>query len=132
MTDHETRRSSPIDVMLEFALDDAECTEEEARANLEAEGVDVEDFVASVRAQLAEAEKKERLSWRDVALAEISERKRYPRGRYAGWSRAALETEVRRREQAGQLGMAAHRNHREFTDDDLRSLLEDEDGLEEP
>jgi hypothetical protein len=116
-----------IDELLDFATDRVE-PREEAEAILRADGVDVDGFLARLRARVKGQRDATRLAPLNSARYAIS-RQRTQRvdSRYAGMGREALWDEVRGR------GLAGTHYHKleELTDDDLRTWLEDADAIDE-
>jgi hypothetical protein len=119
-----------IDALLAFSSEhDDETT---ARAELEADGVDVADFLAKVRTRIDQAQDEKRLAWLHEgrrALGALQVRDRA--ARYEGLSRGELEARLRSRP-VGPSEASAHFHKLEtLTDDDIRSLLADLDELDE-
>jgi hypothetical protein len=97
---------------------------------LAAAGVDVPAFLAKVRTRMAIVAEASRLSWRDEAQRKMAARKTVPSGKYSKLGHDALLAELTRRQAAG-VAQAWFHKFEELTDDDLRTLLEDQDALDE-
>jgi len=132
MTDR--KKKSPkeaLDALMDFAhlADDAPA---DAEAELRSAGVDIDAFMARVHEGIARVEEEDRLAWLRAARETASRPEpRRPASKYVGLSRAELEALVLRREVgAGQASAYFHKLE-EHTEEDLRTLLEDLDDLEE-
>ena len=105
-------------------------TASETDAELAAAGVDVPAFLARVRGRIAQVEEEERLRWREEARKKIAAHRHERTGRYDGYDHAALAAELSRRHAGAGGAQAFFHKLEELTDDDLRTLLEDQDALE--
>jgi hypothetical protein len=106
---------------------DAELDEE-----LRAEGVDVPAFLARVDARVKEVQEDERLALLRSARQKAAANRARPRSHlYDGMGHSALVAEYTRRRVVDPQALAFHRNFEEMTDDDLRTLLEDQDEIKE-
>lgn len=117
--------------LIDWVEQDEEATvQSDTEAELAAAGADVPAFLARVRDRIAHVEEADRLKWRDEAQKKMAAHRQERTGRYDEYDRAALLAELSRR-QAAQVGAQAFFHKLEVvTDDDLRSLLEDQDALE--
>jgi hypothetical protein len=110
--------------------DEREPTVAATAEELAAAGVNVPAFLTRVRGRIAQVEEEDRLRWRDDARQKMATHAQEPTGRYDAHDHAALVAELSRR-QAGAGGTQAFFHKlEELTDDDLRTLLEDQDALE--
>lgn len=99
---------------------------------LAAAGADVPAFLARVRERIAQVEEHDRLSWRAEARQKMAAHQQQRTGRYDALDHAALVAEVTRRQAAGTSAAQAFFHKLEkLTEDDLRTLLEDQDALEQ-
>jgi hypothetical protein len=120
-----------VRALLEFC-EDVEPSASEIEEDLRAEGVDIEAFLARVDARVGEVKEEERLSRLRAAREKLRSHKVRPRThRYDDWDHGALVAELARRQAAQPQAGAFHRNFEKMTDDDLRTLLEDQDETEE-
>jgi hypothetical protein len=118
--------------VLDWAEHDEETTtKSDVDDELAAAGADVPGFLARVRERITEVEEHDRLSWREEARRKIAAQTQMRTGRYDALDHAALVAEVSRR-QTATAGAAQAFFHKleELTDEDLRTLLEDQDALE--
>lgn len=132
MTDR--KKKSPkkaLDDLVDFAhlSDDAPV---DAEAELRSAGVDVSAFLAKVHEGIARVEDEERLAWLRAARETASKPERTrSASKYAGLSRAELEGLVRKRDVGGGEASAYFHKLEKHTEEDLRTLLEDLDDLED-
>lgn len=119
-----------LDVLLEYSAEHDD--PETARAELEAEGVDVPAFLSKVKARIAAVQNEARLSWlheakRSQQPLKVSDRK----ATYSSMERAELEARLRARATASLQAGAYFYKLESQSDDDLRSLLADLDDLDQ-
>ena len=112
-------------LLLDFGAD-VTISREDARAELEADGVDVSSVVRRALAFVADKRREVRLAWKDEANRKTEQfRNNATKRRYDDLSRASLIAEFRAR----PIARVAFRNLNELTDEDIRSLLIDADLL---
>jgi hypothetical protein len=99
-------------------------------AELAAAGADVPAFLARLRTRISVVEEEERLRWREEARKKIAAHRHERTGRYDAYDHAALVAELARRQAGASGAQAFFHKLEELTDDDLRTLLEDQDALE--
>ena len=117
--------------LLDWVEEDEQApTESDTDAELAAAGVDVGAFLATVRGRIAQVEEEERLRWREEARKKIAAHRHERTGRYDAFDHAALVAELSRRQAPSGSAQAFFHKLEELTDDDLRTLLEDQDALE--
>lgn len=133
MADPKKPERDPIAALLHFAID-VEQTPEEAEQELRAMGVDVEGFLARVRARRAKQEDEDRTAWLRAAREKLRTETEKGTSRYDSMGHAQLVAEFHRRKQ--QQAHAFFHKLEEIDDDDLRTLLMDlddlDDGQEDP
>jgi hypothetical protein len=107
-----------------------EPTDAEVDEELRAEGIDVPAFLARVDARVKEVQEEDRLALLRSAKEKAKARQARPRSRlYDRMDHSALVAEYSKRQAANPQAATFHRNFDEMTDDDLRTLLEDQDEL---
>lgn len=134
MTDSTKPERDPIEAMFRFAVD-YEQTADEARKELEDDGVDVDTFLAKLESRVKEQQKAARLAWQTAARKRIEARKSVsrPKQDYSSFNRPELMKMLHERQAAGQ--QIGFHKFEALDDDDLRTLLQDLDedvGDEEP
>lgn len=97
---------------------------------LAAAGVDVPTFLEKVRARIADVESKERLAWRADARKKIAAHRARASQKYDSYDRSMLMTELAKRQASGEARAFFHK-FEDLPDEDLRTLLEDHDSLDE-
>jgi hypothetical protein len=129
-----TRPRKPRDVvsgLLDWAEKDEQApSAAETDADLATAGADVPAFLARVRERIAQVEEQERLRWREEARKKMAAHRPGRTGRYDGHGHDALLAELSRRQANAGAAQAFFHKLEELTDDDLRTLLEDQDALE--
>lgn len=131
MTD-EGQLKRPIAQTLAARTGEVEYTAEEARTRLTEDGVDVDAFLARLRARVKEERDNDRLRPLLAARERVQARRQRGGGArqlYLSWDAPQLEAELRRREAEGRHA-TGHHNYEKLTVDDMRTLLADQDELD--
>ncbi|MBI1945009.1 MAG: hypothetical protein HYS27_04895 [Deltaproteobacteria bacterium] len=118
----EKKDPDVLGAALAFA-EDRSPTPEEARKELEAQGVDVDAFHTKVFARVRAAQKAQRLAWQDAARAKVDKFNEvdWPESDFKPLAREQLVLKLREVPEA----RAHMKNLDELTDDDLRTILAD-------
>lgn len=132
MTD--PKRKDPgqvLDELIYFA-DVSDDSSSDATEELRAAGVNIDAFMAEVSARILQVEDEDRLAWLRAAREKGAWSEPNSRtAKYAGFSHHELVGHVRKREVAGGQASAFFYKLDRLTEEDLRTLLEDLDDLDD-